>query len=360
MIPAGKPSNPQSNLMNRVVGAAEAALADHSYVSLIDVLCGMGLLSPNAAAAWRKGRIEFLEPEIQGSGEKISSSIEMFWRWAIEKGLKPSETDYVRRAPTGTVTLRFTRSGDPDLEKIFRIHFISAGLSEQKQKRIQEKLQQAPELVVLQVLSDAKCSECGAEVGRDSFLLMEAGQPLCLACARLDDLEFLPSGDAALTRRSAKHSQRMAVVVRFSRSRKRNERQGILVETSALEKAERECADDAEERAAVRARDAELRREEYRVLAAQMAQQIRSLFPGCPPPEAARIAEHTARRGSGRIGRTKAGRGLEEQALTLAVAAAIRHDHTNYDELLASGLDREGARRKVGERVEEILSKWRR
>jgi hypothetical protein len=67
---------------------------------------------------------------------------------------------------------------------------------------------------------------------------MEAGQPLCLPCARLGDLEFLPAGDAALTRRATKYSARTAVVVRFSKSRGRCERQGILVEKPAIEKAE--------------------------------------------------------------------------------------------------------------------------
>jgi hypothetical protein len=50
---------------------------------------------------------------------------------------------------------------------------------------------------------------------------MEAEQPLCLACAGLADLEYLPAGDTALTRRASKYSQRTAVVVRFSRSRQR-------------------------------------------------------------------------------------------------------------------------------------------
>ena len=53
---------------------------------------------------------------------------------------------------------------------------------------------------------------------------MEAEQPLCLACAGFGDLEFLAAGDVALTRRATKHSARNAVVVRFSRTRKRYER----------------------------------------------------------------------------------------------------------------------------------------
>jgi len=54
----------------------------------------------------------------------------------------------------------------------------------------------------------------------------------------LDHLVFLPSGDAALTRRATKASSLSAVVVRGSRSRKRYERQGVLVEEPALALAE--------------------------------------------------------------------------------------------------------------------------
>jgi hypothetical protein len=135
--------------------------------------------------------------------------------------------------------------------------------------------------------------------------------------------------------------------------------QGILAEPAALEKAERECADDADERAAARARAAERRVEEDRVLVKRMAEQIAVLFPGAPPNEAGAIAEHTARRHSGRVGRTEEGRKLKESALTLAVIAAIRHNHTNYDELLARGVDRADARERVASQVDFILRSWR-
>src|ERR1035438_7090296 len=106
---------------------------------------------------------------------------------------------------------------------------------------------------------------------------MEMEQPLCLQCARLNDLEFLPSDDTALTRRASKYSGRVAVVVRFSRSRGRYERQGILVETAALERAEQECVVDADERAVARARGAERRREQDRETVDRMIKQIAML-----------------------------------------------------------------------------------
>jgi hypothetical protein len=319
----------------------------------------MGLLSRGNVELWRKGRIDFLEQAVQGNPNKIVASMALFRAWASEKGLKPSETRYVRRTRDGTVDLRFSESGDPAIENHYRTHFLSPALSEQEQKRLQAKLDKDPKVIVFQTLRDGVCSECRAELEQDSFLFMEAGQPLCLACAGIGDLEFLPAGDVALTRRAAKYSKRTAVVVRFSRARKRYERQGILVEASALEKAEQECSEDADEHAADRARAAERRRVEDRELVARVTEQIGRLFPGCPPGEAARIAEHTARRGTGRIGRTETGRNLEEQALTLAVVAAIRHIHTDYDELLANGFDRANARRRVSDKVDDILERWR-
>ena len=347
------------NLEDRVIQAAETALARQEYVSAIDVLCGMGLLAFTHVESWRKGRIEFLEPMIQGSPQKISASLEIFHGWVREKGLKPSETHYVRRTRNGIAPLQFSAGGDPNIEKTYATNYVSPALSERKQQKLREKSNKAPELVVFQILRDSQCSECGTKIEEGDFLSMEGEQALCLACARLDELEFLPSGDAALTRRAAKYSERKAVVVRFSRSRGRYERQGILVEKAALEHAEQECTDDAEERAAARARGAMRRREQDRELVARMTKQIAILFPGCPAREAAAIAEHTAARGSGRVGRTEAGRNLKEEALTAAVVAAVRHNHTAYDELLASGIDRIRARERVADKVDEILSAWR-
>jgi len=81
------------------------------------------------------------------------------------------------------------------------------------------------------------CHRCG---GSGGLLVMENPGPACLRCVGLDDLEFLPAGDALLTRRVKAKSARSAVVVRFSRSRHRYERQGLLVEPQTLKDAERD------------------------------------------------------------------------------------------------------------------------
>jgi hypothetical protein len=352
-------STNQPKLEDRVILAAETALSHQDYVKAIDVLCGMGLLHASNVDLWRKGRVDFLERVIQGNLSKISSSMAIFRRWARDKGLKPSETGYVCRTRSGTLSLRFSKSGDPATEQNYRTHYVSPLLSVRKQQSLQEKLNRAPQLVVYEILSSAQCSECGAEMEKGCLLFKEAELPLCLACAGLGDLEFLLAGDAALTRRAAKVSARTAVVVRFSRARKRYERQGILVESAALEKAECECLKDAAERTASRHRDAARRHEQDRDLVLKMTRKIGALFPGCLSEDLSSIVEHTATRGSGRVGRTEAGRNLDDRALTAAVIAAIRHRHTPYDQLLAHGMERAEARQAVAEQVDLVLAAWR-
>ncbi len=58
------------------------------------------------------------------------------------------------------------------------------------------------------------------------------------------------------------------------------------------------------------------------------------------------------------MGRSAAGKNLEEHALELAVAAWIRHQHTEYDDLLSGGIDRFEAREMVRHKVREVLSRW--
>ena len=214
------------------------------------------------------------------------------------------------------------------------------------------------EVVVFSIVRDSTCAECGSELGRGRFIRIEGEQVLCLACADLAHLVYLPRGDTALTRRATKYSTLWAVVVRFSRSRKRYERQGVLVEESALERAERECLADTEARALARERAAERRAELDEEYIKAFAGHVGEIYPGCPPTEQRAIAEHACRKYSGRIGRSAAGKRFEADAVNLAVRAHVRHAHTRYDELLAQGWSRGDARAEVESRVNELLQSW--
>jgi len=189
-------------------------------------------------------------------------------------------------------------------------------------------------------------------------LFMEGAGPLCMDCADLGHLVFLPAGDAALSRRAKQASRLSAVVVRFSRARKRYERQGILVEEAALEQAEAQCLADKDARSRRRERDRQRRADQDVAFEAQLAEAVGRLFPGCPAGRAAAIARHAAVRGSGRVGRSAAGRALNEDAVTLAVVASVRHQDTDYDELLMASVPRAVAREQVRPAVDRVLGTW--
>jgi len=218
-------------LVDRVTKAAEAALAAQHYVSPIDVLVGIGWLDPTAVERWRRGQIDRLERVVQTNLPRISEAMQLFRSWATGKGLSASETQYLARTPQRQM-LRFSQSGDPTIERLYRTHWVSPKLSEKKRERLAEKTSRAPDLVVIQPLKAGwTCHRCGST---GVLLIMEGPGPACLHCAGLDDLEFLAAGDALLTRRVKAKSARYAVVVRFSRARGRYERQGVLAEPQAL------------------------------------------------------------------------------------------------------------------------------
>jgi hypothetical protein len=224
------PSN-QKKLELRVVRADEVALQAQNFVCPIDVLLGLGWLAPVGEKLWRQGRIDYLEQEVQANPEKISEAMTQFRRWATAKGLLPRPSRYVSKTRDRRA-LRFSISGDPSIEQAYATHWILPVLSEKKRARLAEKADRPPDLVVIMPLKpDWKCHRCGEGGG---WLVMEDPGPACLRCVGMDDLEFVPSGDALLTRRLRAKSTRGAVVVRFSRVRKRYERQGILVEPDIL------------------------------------------------------------------------------------------------------------------------------
>jgi hypothetical protein len=219
--------------------------------------------------------------------------------------------------------------------------------------------QQHEELKVFISSRESTCDECGENLGSKAWItLIRDKGALCLACADLDHLSFLPSGDAALTRRARKHSTLAAVVLKWSRARRRYERQGLLVEDGALDRAEEECLADSEARSRRNERAAVRRQESDRKYVEQFAKRVRVLFPGLPAGREQAIAEHACVKYSGRVGRSASAKSLADEAVRLAVVAHVRHAETEYDTLLAKGYGRHEARTAVRETVGLVLARW--
>ncbi|TQV97813.1 hypothetical protein V2A60_006463 [Cordyceps javanica] len=101
-------------------------------------------------------------------------------------------------------------------------------------------------------------------------------------------------------------------------------------------------------RAAVAARDETMRH--------AFEAAIREHFPDMPDADAEKVLQRALKKRSGRVGRTSK---LDMQdKVRLAVAAHVRHSHTNYDGLVRGETSREDARKLVYSSVRQVLAKW--
>src|SRR5262249_61357546 len=94
-------------------------------------------------------------------------------------------------------------------------------------------------------------------------------------------------------------------------------------------------------------------------LVRDFTRRLGGLFPGCPPAEGKTIAKHACEKYSGRIGGSAAAKEFDPGVIRVAVHAHIRHNHTRYEELLASGKTRKRARSAVHDAVKKVAQRWR-
>ncbi|MBP2477256.1 hypothetical protein JOF53_006128 [Crossiella equi] len=340
-----------SKLERRVTEAAAQVLAKKKFVSPVLVFTRLGWLTDKRVADWEQGRVGHLTAAMDVPDERVRGALRHLADWARAQGLAAEQAEYAA-ATRDRRPLRFTPAGG---EEAFRTHFVAADLTAAQRERLTRKQNAAPDLVVLRAEPGWRCADCGET---DTYQFVEDKAPYCLECADLDHLVFLPAGDATLTRRAKKASGLAAVVQRFNARRKRFDRLGLLVEEAALVTAEESCLADADVRARRRDRDAVRREEQDVVFQGRLAQEIRRLFPGCPAERAEAIAGHAAVRGSGRVGRSAAGRALDEGATRRAVIASVRHLDTDYDAMLMAGVPRLVARERIRDGIDAVLARW--
>lgn len=122
----------KSDIEVKAVSAAYFALKKQGYVSAIDVFMGMGILSKEDHDSWRFGRVPYLEKVVQSNLSKISQVMKSFRIWSAEQELKPSETVYRKWGKGSKHDLRFSKTGNPKIEKAYRTHYVSPKLGDKK------------------------------------------------------------------------------------------------------------------------------------------------------------------------------------------------------------------------------------
>lgn len=205
-----------------------------------------------------------------------------------------------------------------------------------------------------------KCSKCRKSIrlGHAFVGETEKHKGTCFTCSPFVHGTLLKPGNAALTRRSKKHSSYCGVLLAWNGRRKRFERKGQYVEATAITKAEKECADDAQERALKNEKAAVVRAAQDKIYIAEFSKAIRELYPNCPKNREIEIAQHACEKYSGRVGRTAKAKEFDKVMIDLAVEAHIRHQETSYDSQFGRGKTKRAIRSDVKQDVRVVLRKW--
>jgi hypothetical protein len=77
--------------------------------------------------AWRLGRVPFLEKVIQGNLSRLPRFLRILGFLCHDLNLTATTTAYVRRGKGARRPLRFTKTGEPRLERIYARHFVWPG-----------------------------------------------------------------------------------------------------------------------------------------------------------------------------------------------------------------------------------------
>lgn len=111
----------------RIVRATNAILETGKVVAPVDVFVKMKLLDPKSLEDWRFGRIPYLERVIKTNLSRANLILRILRFHAHDLNLKPSHTAYVKWGKGGRPPLRFSKTGERNLEEAYSRHFVRLG-----------------------------------------------------------------------------------------------------------------------------------------------------------------------------------------------------------------------------------------
>jgi hypothetical protein len=109
----------------RIVKVVEGLLREKGFVAPLELFVRMDLLSPESVENWRRGRIAYLERVILCNLGKASRILRILRMHAHDLDLKPSRTVYKRWTKGSRPLLRFSKTGDRNIEDGYARHFVS-------------------------------------------------------------------------------------------------------------------------------------------------------------------------------------------------------------------------------------------
>lgn len=110
-------------LYPRIVNAVSECLEFYRFVAPAQVFISLNYLSNDDLQRWRLGQIDYLEKAIKCNLSKASTILRILRFHGHDLNLSPSVTVYKHKSKI----LRFTKTGDENLENAYSTHLIKQG-----------------------------------------------------------------------------------------------------------------------------------------------------------------------------------------------------------------------------------------
>lgn len=132
-------------LIGKIHSAVYHQCQRRGYAAPADVLVDVGVLPKEKYKDWRSGRVRYLEVACTCNLKKLSFIMKQIRSYAQRSNLKPSFCYYKRwgvkkkHGHKPVIPLRFSKSGNPEIEKAYATHYVDLGRAEQLKKEKMEK-----------------------------------------------------------------------------------------------------------------------------------------------------------------------------------------------------------------------------
>ncbi len=133
-------------LISKVNSSMYRQCKNRGYAAAVDVLMDIGVLQKDKYEDWRFGRVPYLERVCMVNLGKLSTVRHQMRVYAQKAGLNPSFCCYKQWGAKKTggqgrkpvIPLRFSKSGNPEVERWYATHFVDTKRISEPKKAQQE------------------------------------------------------------------------------------------------------------------------------------------------------------------------------------------------------------------------------
>ncbi|MCD8398802.1 MAG: hypothetical protein LUD12_16790 [Lachnospiraceae bacterium] len=136
-----------SELIGKVHSSVYHQCQKRGYAAPVDVLMDVGVLDKKKYEDWRFGRIPYLEAVCTCNLRQLSFIMAQICAYAKKAGYKPSFCYYKQwgkkngRGHRAVRPLRFSKSGNPEIEKAYATHYVDLKTIERLKAEDLQKVQ---------------------------------------------------------------------------------------------------------------------------------------------------------------------------------------------------------------------------